>query len=42
LSISGREAHPPSILRTRSWKVMEYLHPNKKTTHVKEQAENGK
>jgi len=40
--MSWREAHPPSILRARSWKIIEYLHPNKKTTHIKEQAENGK
>jgi len=32
----------PSILRARSWKVMEYLHPLKKTTHAKAQAENRK
>jgi len=42
-SISGREQHPSSILRARSWKIIEYLHPIKKTTtHAKEQAENTK
>jgi len=31
----GAKWHPPSILRARSWKIMEYLHPNKITTHAK-------
>jgi len=28
--------------RAHSWKIIEYLNPDTKTTHAKEQAENGK
>jgi len=39
--MSEREAHLRAIPQAYSWKIMEYLHPQKKTAHAKEQAENG-
>jgi len=39
--MSGREVRLGSTSEATSWEILEYFHPKKKTTHAKEQAENG-
>jgi len=39
--MSEREVRLRPISEANSGKIMEYFHPKKKTTHAKEQAENG-